>query len=75
VDIELVPRADASTRAAVAAAVSAAGVLPSARGVDRGSPWRAAALVEGVERGLLGGDGDLPGYALSPRSTRGATRA
>ena len=35
-----------------------------------GGAWREAALREGVERSE-----DEPGYALSPRSTRGATRA
>jgi hypothetical protein len=75
VDVELVPHADESTRAAVVAAASAAGVLLSASGKERRSAWRSASLVEGVERGLLGADGDAPGYTLSPRSTRGATRA
>jgi hypothetical protein len=32
--------------------------------------WRRAGLYEGVDR-----DGDDSSYALSPRSTRGATRA
>jgi hypothetical protein len=36
----------------------------------RADPWRRAALEEGVSRAE-----DEPGYALSPRSTRGATRA
>jgi hypothetical protein len=35
-----------------------------------GSAWRLSALREGVEQEELEG-----GYALSPRSTRGATRA
>ena len=35
-----------------------------------GGAWRDAALREGVERSE-----DVPDYAFSPRSTRGATRA
>jgi hypothetical protein len=35
-----------------------------------GDPWRLAALEDGVSRAK-----EEPGYALSPRSTRGATRA
>ena len=35
-----------------------------------GDPWRLAALEDGVSRAE-----EEPGYALSPRSTRGATRA
>lgn len=35
-----------------------------------GGAWRLAALLEGVERSQTESD-----YALSPRSTRGATRA
>ena len=37
------------------------------------SPWRRAGLQEGIERDE--GDGEPVGYAFSPRSTRGATRA
>ena len=37
------------------------------------SPWRLTGLHEGVERDE--GEGEPGGYAFSPRSTRGATRA
>jgi hypothetical protein len=43
---------------------------PAAASASGGGAWREAALREGVER-----PEDGPGYALSPRSTRGATRA
>ena len=47
--------------------VSRGGAFDGARGTDA---WRRASLREGVERSEA-----EPGYALSPRSTRGATRA
>jgi hypothetical protein len=43
---------------------------PAIASAATGGAWREAALKEGVERS----EGE-PGYALSPRSTRGATRA
>ena len=45
------------------------GNLPESAGLSGDSPWRRAGLAEAVE-----GVQD-PDYALSPRSTRGATRA
>jgi len=45
-------------------------VVPAPAGLSRDDPWRRAALTEAVEEEELPAD-----YALSPRSTRGATRA
>jgi hypothetical protein len=48
-----------------------AALVRESRATESGDDaWREAALREGVERA-----DDEPGYALSPRSTRGATRA
>ena len=46
------------------------GALPESAGLSGDSPWRRTALAEAVE-GVEGPED----YALSPRSTRGATRA
>ncbi len=64
----LPPVADAELRA-LRAGLQRAGLLgPDAPGYE--SAWRRSALREAVERGELD-----DAYALSPRSTRGATRA
>ena len=52
------------------ASALAALIRESSATASRDGAWREAALREGVERSE-----DEPGYALSPRSTRGATRA
>jgi len=68
VELEAVPPLPEEERNALAVGIERAGIdldgLPS--GYE--SPWRAVGLAEGT-----GSDGD--GYTLSPRSTRGATRA
>ncbi len=69
--LHLIPAADDRLEEVVVTAVGRAHVdLGDAPPAYR-SPWRDAALVEGVER--------MPrlaeGYTLSPRRTRGATRA
>jgi hypothetical protein len=46
------------------------GALPETAGLSRDSPWRRAGLAEAVDGVEAPED-----YALSPRSTRGATRA
>jgi hypothetical protein len=62
------PSLDESVARALAALVRESRANASA--ASGGGAWREAALREGVERSE-----DEPGYALSPRSTRGATRA
>jgi hypothetical protein len=79
VEIELHPSAPAELVEAVYRALyeTTEGATPGVAAYV--SPWRLAALAEAVERGrepvepLPGADG--AGYALSPRSSRGATRA
>jgi hypothetical protein len=73
VELALVPPAAPATRAAVLAALTAAGVDLAPEPDRYQSPWRTAALTEGVDRSAP--DAGEPRYALSPRSTRGATRA
>ena len=66
------PPVEAALQQAILGVLEEAGVrASSAAGYDQA--WRRAALHEGVE----GDEGvEQPGgYALSPRSTRGATRA
>jgi hypothetical protein len=55
----------------VLAALAEAGIRDGLAPTGQDSAWRAAALLEAVERDPR----DVDGYALSPRSTRGATRA
>jgi hypothetical protein len=69
VDVEAVPPLDGPGQRAVIAALERAGVRVEVAPATYGSAWRAAALREGAE-----GD-EAEDYALSPRSTRGATRA
>jgi hypothetical protein len=71
VELEFVPRPPSGEAEAVLAALAEAGVAADLVQNGRDSAWRAAALLEAVERDPRGADG----YALSPRSTRGATRA
>jgi hypothetical protein len=67
VEIELLPDDGPGARDAVQAALQALR-LQDAQGTRAyRSDWRRTALAEAVERD--------PGYALSPRSSRGATRA
>ncbi|HEY7729878.1 MAG TPA: hypothetical protein VH950_03150 [Gaiellaceae bacterium] len=69
-EIELVPAAEPVQQAAVAAALRAVrGDLDTGRS-PYVSCWRRRGLAEAVER-----DEPEPGYAPSPRSSRGATRA
>ena len=68
-ELDATPAIDAALEPALLAVLDAAGVrTPGSAGYE--DAWRRAALYEGV-------DGDEPpvGYALLPRSTRGATRA
>lgn len=74
-ELTLVPDADSATRAAVRAALDAAGVALGGGGEGYRSVWRAAGLVEAVDRRGAESGCDSGVYALSPRSTRGATRA
>ena len=62
------PVADA-VRQALAVVLRERGVAGAGSASYDGA-WRRAGLYEGVDR-----DGDESSYALSPRSTRGATRA
>jgi hypothetical protein len=66
VEIELLPEPDAAAREAAFRAVAAVTRAEQLAAAGYGSDWRRAALAEGVERD--------PGYAPSPRSSRGATR-
>jgi hypothetical protein len=69
VQLDTTPAVDSAVRQALLVALSEAGVgTPCASGYD--DAWRQAALREAVE-----GDEPELGYALSPRSTLGATRA
>lgn len=68
-DLDSTPLLDTAVRQAIFAAFEEAGVrTPGALVYD--DAWRRAALREAVE-----GDEPELGYALSPRSTLGATRA
>jgi hypothetical protein len=71
VELELVPSPGPGEAEAVRAALDQAGIADGLVPSARESAWRAAALLEAVERDPR----DADGYALSPRSTRGATRA
>jgi hypothetical protein len=69
VDIAVIPPVAAAEMRALQAVLQQTGLRgPNARGYE--SAWRRSALREAVERGELEN-----AYALSPRSTRGATRA
>ena len=67
-DVEAVPPMDGSERRAVLEALERTGVRVEVVPAAYDSAWRAAGLRDGVED-------DDEGYALSPRRTRGATRA
>jgi hypothetical protein len=69
VDLDSTPALDAATRQAVFAAFEEIGMRTSGT-LAYDDAWRRAALREAVE-----GDELELGYALSPRSTLGATRA
>jgi hypothetical protein len=69
VELSVTPAVDESTERALRSALAAVGADAPRAQVYEGA-WRRAALAEGVERD----DPDV-GYAPSPRSTRGATRA
>ena len=69
-DLEVVPPLPPSERQALTEALARAGLEPDGPPPGYASAWRRAGLAEATR------DGDEPeGYALSPRSTRGATRA
>jgi hypothetical protein len=68
-ELSVVPSIDDSVRRALETALGAAGIR-TMRSPQYTEAWRSAALREGVER-----DEPEAGYAPSPRSTRGATRA
>ncbi len=68
-ELTVVPSVDALLSGALLEAILDAGVVESgSRRYD--DAWRQASLLEGVDR-----DDPEVGYAPSPRSTRGATRA
>lgn len=67
----LIPAADARIAEIVAIALDRARIEPGHVLPAGGSPWREAALVEGVDRMPLLEEG----YTGSPRRTRDATRA
>ena len=68
-DIEAVPPLDGSGQRAVIEALERVGVRVQNAPEVYGNAWRAAGLREGAETDAA------DDYALSPRSTRGATRA
>jgi hypothetical protein len=69
VRLDATPAIDAAAQPALLAALEQAG-LGASESSAYDDAWRCAALREGVD------DDDPPaGYALSPRSTLGATRA
>jgi hypothetical protein len=68
-ELDAVPSLDEPTLQALHAALEEAG-LHAQRASPYDDAWRRAALHEVAE-----GDEPAPGYALSPRSTLGATRA
>jgi len=68
--LDVVPSVPPEEEQALAEALARAGVELDGRPMVYGSPWRRAGLVEAT-----GQDDEADGYALSPRSTRGATRA
>lgn len=73
--VELFPAGDFAQRAAVLEALARTGLDLAAASDPYDRPWRRVALVEGVEQRLGWSSVPGSGYALSPRSTRGATRA
>ena len=68
--LEADPRLGPEELTAVAIALARAGVWPEQRLAAHSSAWRLTAAREAVE-----GMAARPTYALSPRRTRGATRA
>jgi hypothetical protein len=68
-ELDAAPAIDAAVRQALLAALEDAGVR-ALRASDYDDAWRLAALREGI-----GDDDTQDGYAPSPRSTLGATRA
>jgi hypothetical protein len=68
--IDVRPPLSADECKALEAALAEAGVSADGPPEAYGSAWRRAAALEAVD-----GDSDADGYALLPRSTRGATRA
>jgi len=69
VELSVTPALDDSTERALRSALGAV-KADTSQAEAYVSAWRRAGLAEGVEQ-----DDADPGYALSPRSTRGATRA
>lgn len=65
--IELLPEAGADAHEAVLRALAAEALSERRGAAPYLSDWRRAAIAEGVDRD--------PGYAPSPRRSRGATRA
>jgi hypothetical protein len=70
VRIDVRPALPAEEQAALERALATAGVDLDATPEPYRSAWRRAAAHEAVD-----GEPDADGYALLPRSTRGATRA
>jgi hypothetical protein len=71
VDADVTPPLDDAMRRALLDALGRAGVVGPPRPADASAgPWRLAGLREAIDD-----DAESGGYALSPRSTRGATRA
>jgi hypothetical protein len=69
-ELDVVPPVSREERAVLVDAVARAGLEPDGLPAAYASPWRRAGLAEATGR-----DDGPDAYALSPRSTRGATRA
>ena len=68
-ELDVVPAVTGEEQQALLAALEAAGIDLDGPPPSYLSAWRAAGLEEATE------NGDADGYTLSPRKTRGATRA
>lgn len=69
-DLDVHPPVTSEEREALARALERSGIDLDAAPAAYEAPWRLAGLVEATTR-----DDEDGGYALSPRRTRGATRA
>jgi len=70
VELEVVPPLSPAEKAVLAEAVRRAASELDGEHDPYATAWRRAGLAEAAD-----GDGEQEGYARSPRSTRGATRA
>jgi hypothetical protein len=69
-ELDVVPSLSPAETSVLAEAVRRSGIELDGESDPYASAWRRAGLVEAAD-----GDGESDGYARSPRSTRGATRA